>query len=135
MATATASMLQAKGTAPSLTCNDLNKSLQFYEALGYAVEERWEDEGKLKGVMLRAGEARLGLDQDDWKKGRDRVKGVGMRLWIVTNQDIDDLADRVRKNGIRFTREPYNEWGMHGFDVTDPDGFLLTVSNEPEKKP
>jgi predicted lactoylglutathione lyase len=128
-------MLQAKATVPSLTCNDLTRSLQFYEALGYAVEERWEDQGKLLGVMLRAGEARLGLDQDDWKKGRDRKKGVGMRLWLVTSQDVDDLADRVRKNGITFTREPYTEWGMHGFDVTDPDGFLVTISTEPEKKP
>lgn len=134
MATATETTLQAKATVPSLTCNDLSRSLKFYEALGYVVEERWEDEGKLRGVMLRAGEARLGLDQDDWKKGRDRVKGVGLRLWIGTGQDIDQLADRVRKHGVKLTREPYKEWGMHGFDVTDPDGFLLTISNEPEQK-
>ena len=134
MATATETMLQARTTVPSLTCNDLNRSIQFYESLGYAIDERWEDQGKLLGVMMRAGDARLGLDQDDWKKGRDRVKGVGMRLWIGTRQDINELAQRAKQNGVKLTREPYNEWGMHAFDVTDPDGFLLTISTEPDKK-
>jgi predicted lactoylglutathione lyase len=134
MATITESALQAKTTVASITCNDLNKSLQFYEGLGFAVEERWEEEGKLRGAMLRAGNARLGLDQDDWKKGRDRVKGVGLRLWFATDQDIDNLARRAKNNGVKLTREPYNEWGMHGFDVTDPDGFLISISTEPEKQ-
>jgi uncharacterized glyoxalase superfamily protein PhnB len=83
--------------------------------------------------MLRAGNARLGLDQDDGKKGRDRVKGVGMRIWFATTQDIENLARRAKSNGVKLTREPYNEWGMHGFDVTDPDGFLLSISTEPDK--
>jgi hypothetical protein len=43
-------------------------------------------------VMLRAGEARINLSQDDWKKGRDRQKGVGMRIFVSTTQDIDQLA-------------------------------------------
>ena len=134
MATITETPLQVKAAVPSLTCNDLNKSIQFYEALGFAIEERWEEDGKLRGAMLRAGSAKLGLDQDDWKKGRDRVKGVGLRLWFTTTQDIDNLARRAKSNGVKLTREPYNEWGMHGFDVTDPDGFLLSISTEPEKQ-
>ena len=134
MATITETPLQVKGAVPSLTCNDLNKSIQFYEGLGFAIEERWEEDGKLRGAMLRAGNARLGLDQDDWKKGRDRVKGVGMRIWFATTQDIDSLARRAKSNGIKLTREPYDEWGMKGFDVTDPDGFLLSISTEPEKQ-
>ena len=133
MATITETALQITATVPSLTCNDINKSIQFYEALGFAVEERWEEEGKLRGAMLRAGNARLGLDQDDWKKGRERVKGVGMRLWYATTQDIDNLARRAKSNGVKLTREPYTEWGMHGFDVTDPDGFLISISTEPDK--
>ena len=133
MATITETALQITATVPSLTCNDINKSIQFYEALGFAIEERWEEEGKLRGAMLRAGNARLGLDQDDWKKGRDRVKGVGMRLWYATTQDIDNLARRAKSNGVKLTREPYTEWGMHGFDVTDPDGFLISISTEPDK--
>ncbi len=80
MATVLETALQAKSIAPSITVDDVQKSLKFFEGLGFGVEERWEDNGVLEGVMLRAGEARIGLSQDDWKKGRDRKKGVGMRL-------------------------------------------------------
>ena len=37
----------------------------------------------------------MGLSQDDWKKGRDRIKGVGFRLWIGTGQDLDAVAARA----------------------------------------
>ena len=64
--------LQAKSVAPSFTVDDLQRSIRFFEALGFGVEEPWEENGVLLGVMLKAGEARIGLSQDDWKKGRDR---------------------------------------------------------------
>ncbi|HEX9893636.1 MAG TPA: VOC family protein [Gemmatimonadales bacterium] len=133
MATTTESVLQAKGIAPSLTVDDLDRSIRFYEGLGFALEDRWEDGGKLLGVMLRAGDAHLGLSQDDWKKGKNRVKGLGLRLWISTNQDTDELAKRAKAAGIILTREPYDEWGSHAFDVIDPDGFLVTISKDSPK--
>jgi hypothetical protein len=37
-----------------------------------------EDKGVLEGVTPRAGEARIGLTQDDWTQGRDLKKGVGV---------------------------------------------------------
>lgn len=100
MATTTESALQVKELSPSLTVNDVPKSVTFFEALGFAVEERWEDNGVLHGVMLRAGEARIGLTQDDWKQGRDRKKGVGIRLYLNTSQNIDQLAERATRAGI-----------------------------------
>jgi predicted lactoylglutathione lyase len=65
MATSVESRLQAKAVMPSLTVDDLQKSIKFFEGLGFGVEDRWEDNGVLMGVMLRAGEARFGLSQDD----------------------------------------------------------------------
>src|SRR5262245_53097749 len=89
MATTTESALQVKELSPTLTVNDVKKSVSFFEGLGFVVEERWEDKGVLQGVMLRAGEAGIGLSQDDWKQGRDRKKGIGMRLYLNTSQNID----------------------------------------------
>ena len=131
MATSLDTPLQAQAVAPSFTVDDLQKSLAFYEALGFGVEERWEENGTLMGVMLRAGSARVGLSQDDWKKGRDRQKGVGMRAFITTSQDIDQLAARVKQAGITLDRDAHDtEWGSRAFEVTDPSGFKLTISTE-----
>lgn len=131
MATTINSVLQAQDIMPSITVNDVQQSITFYEGLGFAVEERWEDKGVLVGVMLVAGKCRIGLSQDDWKKGRDRVKGQGVRLYITTTQNIDEVAARAKAAGIKLETEPHDtEWKSRVFDVTDPTGFRLTIGSE-----
>lgn len=122
--------LQGKGVMPSLTVNNLQQSLDFFGGLGFEVEDRWEDNGVLVGAMLKAGSARLGLTQDDGKKGRDRIKGVGLRIYIEAADDIDQVAARARAAGITLTSEPHDtEWGSRAFEVTEPSGFLLTIAS------
>jgi uncharacterized glyoxalase superfamily protein PhnB len=131
MATTLDTALQAKSIAPSLTVDDIQKSITFFEGLGFGVEERWEENGVLQGVMLKAGEARIGLSQDDWKKGRDRKKGVGMRIGIPTTQNIDDLAKRAKTAGIALDADTHDTpWGGRAFEVTEPSGFKLTIYTE-----
>jgi uncharacterized glyoxalase superfamily protein PhnB len=124
--------LQVSTIAPSLTVDDLQKSITFYEALGFAIDEKWEENGTLLGVMMRAGKSEIGLSQDDWKKGRDRKKGIGMRLTMSTTQNVDAIAARAKGEGIRLVSEPHDtEWKSRAFEVTDPSGFLLTIYSEP----
>lgn len=123
--------LQLSAVVPNLTVDDLQNSITFYEGLGFAVDERWEEQGKLLGVMLRAGKHHIGLSQDDWKKGRDRKKGIGMRVFISTTQNVDEIAARAKNAGIKLDSEPHEtEWKSRAFEVTDPTGFLLTISSE-----
>jgi uncharacterized glyoxalase superfamily protein PhnB len=127
----TQEVLQISTIVPSFTVDDLQKSITFYEALGFAVDERWEDNGKLLGVMMRAGKNQIGLSQDDWKKGRDRKKGVGMRVFMSTTQNVDEIAARAKSAGVKLNSEPHDtEWKTRAFEVTDPSGFLLTISSE-----
>jgi hypothetical protein len=63
--------LQISAIVPPLTVDDFQKSISFYEALGFMIDESWEDSGTLLGVMLSASKSQIGLSQDDWKKGRD----------------------------------------------------------------
>jgi uncharacterized glyoxalase superfamily protein PhnB len=123
--------LQISSIAPGFTVDDLQKSITFYEALGFAIDERWEENGKLLGVMMRAGKNQIGLNQDDWKKGRDRKKGIGMRVFMSTTQNVDEIAARAKSAGIKLAAEPHDtEWKTRAFEVADPTGFLLTISSE-----
>lgn len=134
MATVLETRLQAKTIMPSLTVDDVQKSVSFFEGLGFGVEERWEENGVLQGVMLRAGDVQIGLSQDDWKKGRDRKKGIGMRIYLETTQDIDNLAARAKQAGVKLDADAHDtEWGSRSFEMTEPSGFLLTISS-PSKK-
>lgn len=114
----------------------MNKSLQFYrDGLGFKVSQEWKDNGVLLGVMFDAGGVSFGLSQDDFAKGRDRVKGVGLRFYFETTQDIKTLAEQAKSTGIKLDEGPAPlSWGPMGFTVTDPDGFKLTIANPEDKK-
>ena len=129
--TAPTPAVQATKQSVMLTVNDLTRSITFYEGLGLAIVERWENEGKLLGVMMGGGSAAIALTQDDFAKGRDRVKGVGVRIWIDTTQDVDQLAASARSAGVKLDGDPETmPWGARAFAVTDPDGFKVTFSRE-----
>ena len=133
---AKAGALKMTEFSPSFTANDLAKSMAWYrDVLGFAVGERWEREGKLVGCELRAGGVSLMLGQDDWKKGRDRVKGEGFRLYCGTTQDVDALARAIKARGGKLDSEPADQpWGSRDFSVTDPDGFKITIGKESKKR-
>jgi lactoylglutathione lyase len=130
------SALALTDVAPGFTANDLEKSLAFYrDVVGFAVEERWEKDGKLAGVQLRAGKAVFMLGQDDWQKGRDRKKGEGFRMYLETSQDVDAIAKRIEAAGGRLDQQPKDQpWGMRDMSLTDPDGFKLTIGKPLKKK-
>jgi catechol 2,3-dioxygenase-like lactoylglutathione lyase family enzyme len=122
--------LRLRAYEPSLTVNDLQKSIDFYtKILGFFQGERWEEGGVLKGISLKAGACQLGLSQDDWSKGRDRVKGVGVRIWCETVQDINALADRIKRAGGVLAEEPTDnpEFKMQSLAIDDPDGYHITI--------
>jgi uncharacterized glyoxalase superfamily protein PhnB len=125
--------LKSRCIAPGLTVNDLQSSLRFYtQGLGFSVKEKNEVDGQVRFAMLKAGDGELGLGQDDFAKGRNRVKGIGMRLWISTAQDLRVLADQAKAAGITLDSDVAAlPWGPLAFTVTDPDGFKLTIANDP----
>lgn len=120
--------LRLREVLPVLTVSDLDRSLRFYvDGLGFTVKERWEEDGKLLGVDLIAGSCSLGISQDDWAKGRDRVKGVGFRLFAKTAQDLEQLAQGMRSRGVEVDGPKTEPWGLEVLTVVDPDGFKLTL--------
>jgi predicted enzyme related to lactoylglutathione lyase len=127
--------LRLRAIVPSLTVNDLDASVRFYAGvLGFVVGERWEEGGKLQGVMLKAGTCEIGLSQDDFKKGRDRQKGVGVRLWCHTAQDVDALAARIKAAGGKLAQEPRDAMGGRMISIDDPDGYHISFEQRPEPK-
>ena len=98
--------------------------------VGFTVSEMWEHEGTAVGADLVAGSAHLLIGQDDWAKGRDRLKGVGFRLYMSTSQDVDEVAAAIVARGGTLESEPADmPWGGRAFSLVDPDGFQLTISS------
>jgi lactoylglutathione lyase len=117
----------------SLTVKDLQKSLAWYrDVLGFTIDRRLEREGTLRGVAMKAGDVQLSINQDDGATGWDRVKGEGFSLRITTDQNVDEIANRIKELGGALDSEPADmPWGARIFRLRDPDGFKLTISSIP----
>jgi lactoylglutathione lyase len=125
---------QGTALSASLTVNDLEKSLAWYrDVMGFTVTRTHEREGTLIAVSLAAGDAvRVLLARDDGAKGAERRKGEGFSLQITTQQDIDDVAARIKDRGGVLDSEPVDTpWGPRMFRLRDPDGFRFTISSDP----
>ena len=128
-----------RDASPSFTVNDLGKSLTFYrDVLGFKVEQEWKgDDGQVRGVSFRAGKVTLMIGQDDWKKGRDRMKGQGFRMYFetATGKEVDALAQGIAKRGGTLESLPEDRpWGYRDFSMADPDGFKLTFGSPVKKR-
>ena len=123
--------IRLRSLSVGFTVNDLPGSLDFYtRILGFVAGEQWKQDGKLMGMELKAGRATIWLNQDDFAKGRDRVKGVGVRLYCNTAQDIDTIAAGIKKRGGKLDHEPATHpWGGRDFGLTDPDGYRITFQS------
>ena len=122
--------LRLRALMPALTVNDLETSLGWYrDVLGFIVAEEIRHEDRLVAARLTAGSVDFLLGQDDFAKGRDRAKGVALRLYCITGQDIDELAAAIQSRGGKLAQEPRDEpWGTRDFAVVDPDGFLISIT-------
>lgn len=122
-----------RSAAVGFTVNDISTSMAWYgDVLGFSVKQRWEHNGVLGGAELVAGDATVFIGQDDWQKGRDRVKGEGVRLYLYVKgrKDVDRIADGIRGRGGSLASEPVDAWGARSFSLVDPSGYRITISSE-----
>ena len=126
--------LNAVGLSLSLTVNDLSKSLQFYtEGLGFEVEEEHEFEGEVRFVQLKAGAAQIGLGQDDFALGRDRVKGVVFNY--LTRLKLPKPDRTVHQGQISFTDVAREAHLSHDVPLGMVPGLDETVFFDPKAMP
>lgn len=122
--------LRLRETLPSLTVTDIQASMAWYrDIMGFIVLQEWTHDGEVAGAVVQAGNIKFLLGQDDFEKGRDRKKGEGIRLFCVTVQDVDQVAQTIKSRGGVLAQEPTDQpWGTRDFSVIDPDGFKISIS-------
>ncbi len=128
----TAAVLHATTLGCSITCKDLVASIRFYhEAVGFAVAQQFEHDGKVVAAVIMAGDIQIVLNQDDGQLGWDRIKGQGccLQINVPSSADVDAAAVRIQAGGGILLSEPADRpWGARMFQFNDLDGFKLGVS-------
>lgn len=130
MSSSTSESFHASALSVAFTVKDLPASIIWYrDIVGFAVAESHERDGKVAAVAMRAGDVRFMVNQDDGKKGWDRVKGQGFAVQFTTSDDIDALAAGIKQRGGKLEMEPADmPWGVRLFVMIDPDGYKLNFS-------
>lgn len=121
---------RARTLSAALTVGDIRASLAWYcDKVGFHLEEKYEQDGELRGASLVAGDVTLVISQDDGARGMDRRKGEGFRLYFSTARDVDQVAADIQARGGTLAAPPRDmPWGVRAFELVDPDGFKMTIA-------
>ncbi|MDQ6812030.1 MAG: VOC family protein [Actinomycetota bacterium] len=115
---------------PFVHVGDLDRSVSFYEKLGFKVTDTHEHEGERDWVALESGTARLMLARASAPIG-PRQQAVFFYLY---SHDLHALRDRLLAEGLgpKEIRDgspgPRQEMG-----IADPDGYCLMIAQIDEE--
>ncbi len=105
---------------PMLPVADIGRSIEFYEKLGFEVENRRDE---WRWAMLRFGECRLMVDQSvNVHPGMPR-SGV---IYFYFD-DIEAFHADIRAKGLDVPDLETTFYGMTEFRLDDPDGNHLWI--------
>lgn len=105
---------------PMLPIRSLRESIEFYQKLGFSVEERHDDWGWAK---LRLDDCRLMLDQSiHLHRGVPRES-----VLYLYPEDIVEYHEQARRNGLTVPDLDVTFYGMTEFRLEDPDGNRLWI--------
>jgi catechol 2,3-dioxygenase-like lactoylglutathione lyase family enzyme len=126
-----------------ITVSDLDRSIGFYERLGFEVVERLDEEGKdvergvgvpgarLRSAMLEGPNSRLELIQYVEPRGGHAAhpnNGIGAAHVCLQVEDVDAAVAELREEGIEFLSDPItHEAGIRWVYAKDPDGITAEL--------
>lgn len=117
----------------NLAVNDLARSVEFFDALGFAFDPRFTDETAT--CMIVSDEAYVMLLVEDrfadfTNKHLSDPKVQTEAIVAVSaesREEVDDLAEKALAAGGSPANDPYDLGFMYGRSFNDPDGHLWEV--------
>jgi lactoylglutathione lyase len=120
-------------TGVELHVANLERSIRFYEALGFRVVRRW-----MEWVRLDRDGAELVLQGDAYVRGHDHYftsyidrspRGVGVEVTIEV-QDVDSVHAAAQAAGLPIVKPIQDRgWKARDFRLADPDGYFIRVTS------
>ncbi len=104
----------------------LESAMYYQEVLGFKIAFTWEDPPSY--VVVNRDEAvsiHFSKREDEFIPSKAHV---ALNIFV---HDVDALHEEYQKSGANITNEIANRpWGMRDFDITDPNGFILSFAQE-----
>jgi catechol 2,3-dioxygenase-like lactoylglutathione lyase family enzyme len=115
--------------APQFLVDDLARSMQYYESLGFTFGEPWEGFyaiGLLDGLELHLKEAPRSADERRHRRDNDHLDAA------AGVDGIEAFFAQCLANGVTPLKplRP-TAWGTQAFYVEDPDGYIVCFGGRP----
>ena len=109
--------------APQFLVNDLERSIAYYQKLGFTFGEPWEGFyaiSVLDGLKLHLKEAPKSDADRQHRRNNDHLD-------VSAGVDgVEAFYEQSVANGVTIIKPiTATEWGAKGFYVEDPDGYII----------
>jgi len=115
--------------APQLLVDDLERSMTFYQKLGFVFGEPWDGFyaiGTRDGLELHLKEAPRNPAQREWRREEEHIDAAGGVA------GIEAFYEQCVASGVTILRPlAPTEWGTKDFYVKDPDGNIISFGGRP----
>jgi catechol 2,3-dioxygenase-like lactoylglutathione lyase family enzyme len=127
--TTTAKKPRVTSFAPQFLVDDLERSIRYYEKLGFTFAEPWEGFyaiGYLDGLELHLKEAPKNHDERRYRRDNEHLDAAA---------GVDGIEAFFREcvtNGATILKPlAPTAWGTKDFYVEDPDGYIISFGGRP----
>ena len=110
--------MNIKETNVTINVKDLNKSISFYESIGFVLKDRWGN----YYAQLTAPNIEIGLHPTNPNNMKDNSGNISIGF---TTNDFEEAKSELQKLSIKTTDR--QEEGGKFIHFNDPDGTALYV--------
>ena len=109
--------------APQFLVDDLRRSIDYYEKLGFTFGDPWEGFyaiGRLDGLELHLKEAPKNPSERKYRRENEHLDAA------AGVDGVDAFYERCVANGATILKRLADtEWGTKDFYLEDPDGYII----------
>ena len=109
---------------PLLLVEDMERSIAFYESLGFRLAHDADSNGKRFWCRLERDSCALMLQQAEPEDGSLAGRGRGVVFYFICD-DADHLYGELKAQGLRLAAPKTAYYGMRQVTVPEPDGYAL----------
>jgi len=110
------------------TCHvkNLNKTVKFYEALGFEQKKKENGHATLYSNWFWMDFLPIGKDERaNASKGADLGAGISIYMSV---DNVDEFHKQLLAKGLKPRTKPQDQpWGNREFILRDPDGYNLVI--------
>lgn len=123
--------MNINGLTPLLNVEDVSRSAAFYrDALGFEIENSFENEGRLLWVRISRGDVALMLNEHGEESAARRAGSLYRNAVLYfAIDDTDELHASLVSKGFEPGELHDEEYGVREFGLGDPDGYELAFTS------